>query len=167
MAQLHFVGTTLSDEAKKRKGDLADAFGRSAFNRYYYAAYLEVRSLLLTFNSRWRINHDEAPNYLRKNLQKIFREEINRQQKRQVITHAEGMKISSAVLKSASIIAQDLEVAYKVRAISDYEPEELVTFDQTTFHLDSHSEVEAKGWLKNVQIHKSRILKYGKVLDLV
>lgn len=167
MAQLHFVGTTLSGEAKKSNGDIADAFGRSAFNRYYYAAYLEVRSLLLMFNSRWKINHDEAPNYLRKNLPKIFREEINRQQKRHVITHAEGMKISSAVLHSGSNIAQVLEVAYKVRVISDYEPEEPVTFDQATFHLDSHSEVEAKGWLKTVEIHKSRILKHGKELDLV
>lgn len=167
MAQLHFVGTTLSGEAKKSNGDIADAFGRSAFNRYYYAAYLEVRSLLLMFKSSWKINHQEAPNYLRKNLPKIFREEINRQQKRHVITHAEGMKISSAVLRSGSYIADVLAVAYKVRSISDYEPNEPVIFDHATFYLDFHSEVDAKGWLSKVEMHKSRILKYGKELGLV
>lgn len=167
MGNLHLVGTTLSAEAKKSGGDIADAFGRSAFNRYYYAAYLEVRDLLVKFKSDWDIKHAKAPEYLEENLQEIFRREIKRQVRIQLLTCADGKKIASTVSSSGSAIAQVLRVAYKVRVISDYLPDEPVMFDQATFHLDSHSEGEAKAWLRTVETHKGRILKYGKELELV
>lgn len=167
MAQLHFVGTALSERAMATNGDIADAFGRSAFNRYYYAAYLEVRDLLVRFNSDWDVKHANAPKYLEENLQEIFRREIKRQERIHLLTHAQGKRITSAVSSSGSAIAQVLRVAYKVRAISDYEPDEPVKFDEATFHLDSHSEGEAKAWLRTVETHKSRILRHGKELELV
>lgn len=167
MGNLHLVGTTLSAEARKSEGGIADAYGRSAFNRYYYAVYLEVRELLLKFKSDWDVKHAKAPEYLEENLQEIFRREIKRQERSQLLTHAEGKRIASAVSSSGSVIAQVLRVAYKVRVISDYEPDEPVKFDQSTFHLDSHSEGEAKGWLRTVETHKSRILRHGKELGLV
>ena len=161
------VGTTLSAKARESSGDVADAFGRSAFNRYYYAAYLEVRGLLIKFNPSWDVSHSDAPSLVEKNLPELIRKETKRQQKSNLLKHADGQRISSGVASAGSAIAEVLRVAYKVRVISDYRPEEQVSFDSSTFHLDSHSEGEARAWLSAVVAHKGRILKLGKELGLV
>lgn len=167
MTKLHLVGTTLSDKAKASSGDVADAFGRSAFNRYYYAAYLEVRDLLIRFDPGWDVSHSDAPTLVEKTLVEMIRRELKRQQKSSVISHTESQRISSGVALAGSAIAEVLRVAYKVRVISDYRPEEHVSFDDATFHLDSHTEGEARAWLSVVEAHKGRILRFGKELGLV
>lgn len=170
MKHLHFVGTTLSEKAKKNVNidrDKADAFGRSAFNRYYYAAYLEVRDLLLKFEPNWKIKHADAPKYLKTNLKDIFMKKIIKYQKNDLITVGQGSKIKSDIIDAGTKIAQVLEDGYKVRTISDYFPLEAVTFENNTFSLDSHSESEAQKWLAAVQRNKARILRCGKELNLV
>lgn len=47
MSSLPSVADHLSQIAKSRHADEADAFGRTAFNRYYYAAFLSTRELLM------------------------------------------------------------------------------------------------------------------------
>jgi hypothetical protein len=40
----------------------ADAFGRSAFNRYYYASYLITRDMLRQLDPSWtRTGHSKIP----------------------------------------------------------------------------------------------------------
>ncbi|AOW13145.1 hypothetical protein LPB72_07315 [Hydrogenophaga crassostreae] len=167
MSKLHIVGTTLSDKAKSSDGDVADAFGRSAFNRYYYSAYLEVRDLLVRFDSNWDVSHADAPNLVEKSLPEVVRRELKRQEKISAISRAQSQRISSGVASAGSAIAEVLRIAYKVRVISDYRPEELVTFESATFHLDSHTEGEARAWLSFVEAQKGRILRFGKELGLV
>lgn len=167
MAQLHLVGKTLSAEAKKSSGDIADAFGRSAFNRYYYAAYLATRDLLITFNPKWDVSHSDAPKLVESALPALVRKEGKRLLKINALTHANEQRISSGVASAGAAIGELLRIAYKVRVISDYKPEEQVSFDKSTFHLDDHSEGEARSWLSTVEIHKGRILKFGKELELV
>lgn len=167
MAQLHLVGTTLSVEAKKNSGDVADAYGRSAFNRYYYAVYLATRDLLIRFNPKWDVSHAGAPELVERALPALVRKEAKRLQKINALTHADEQRISSGVAKAGAAIGELLRIAYKVRVISDYRPEEQVSFDKSTFHLDDHSEGEARSWLSTVEMHKGRILKFGKELELV
>lgn len=167
MAQLHLVGTTLSAKAKEASGDIADAFGRSAFNRYYYATYLAVRDLLIKFDSSWDVSHADAPTLVENTLPTLVRREAKRLQKSSVLTHADEQRICSGVASAGAAIAEVLRVAYKVRVISDYRPEEQVAFDKSTFHLDDHSEGEARAWLNAVEMHKGRILRFGKELELV
>jgi hypothetical protein len=167
MAQLHVVGTTLSAEAKKSSGDIADAYGRSAFNRYYYAAYLAVRDLLIQFNPDWDVSHADAPSLVKITLPDLVRREAKRLQKSKALSHADEQRICSGVASAGASIAEILDVAYKVRVISDYRPEKQVSFDKATFHLDDHSEGEARSWLGTVEMHKARILRLGKELELV
>lgn len=167
MGNLHLVGTTLSAEARKSEGGIADAYGRSAFNRYYYAAYLTVRDLLIKFNPSWDVSHSDAPNLVESTLPALVRKTARKLQKNNVLSHADEKRISSGVASAGAAIAEVMRIAYKVRVISDYRPEEQVTFDKATFHLDAHSEGDARAWLGIVEMHKGRILRLGKEIELV
>jgi hypothetical protein len=167
MAQLHLVGTTLSDEAKRNSGDIADAYGRSAFNRYYYAAYLATRDLLIRFKPEWDVSHAGAPDLVGSALPALVRKEAKRLQKLHAMSQADGQRVIRGVASAGAAIGELLRIAYKVRVISDYRPEEQVSFYKSTFHLDAHSEGEARSWLGTVEMHKGRILKFGKELELV
>ena len=64
MAGLRSVAEHLSTHAKVLgSGDAeADAFGRSAFNRHYYATFLTVRELLVAIDIAWaKTPHAEIP----------------------------------------------------------------------------------------------------------
>jgi hypothetical protein len=167
MTKLHLVGITLADKAKTTAGDVADAFGRSAFNRYYYAAYLQARGLLIKVNPDWDVSHSDAPTLVEKSLVGIVRKEVRRKERSGLISHTESMRITSTVATACTAIAEVLRVAYKVRVISDYKPEEDVMFENETFNLDSHTEGEARMWAGVVEVQKGRILRACKELGLV
>jgi hypothetical protein len=167
MSKLHFVGTTLAGQAKTTVGDVADAFGRSAFNRYYYAAYLQTRDLLLQFNPEWDVSHADAPTLIETTLVGLVRKEAKRLEKKGTISHADSQRITSGVASACMAIAEVLRVAYKVRVISDYRPQESILFENETFNLDSHTEGEARAWATAVEAHKGRILKACKELGFV
>ena len=61
------VALELQRTAINRRGQIDDfdQFGRSAFNRYYYAVFLIVRDLMLEFNPRWSGSHASIPGMLR------------------------------------------------------------------------------------------------------
>ena len=103
MGNLHLVGTTLSTEAKKIDGDIADAYGRSAFNRYYYAAYLTARDLLIKFNPIWDVSHSDVPNLLESTLPALFRKTAMQLQKNNVLSHADEKRISGGNIARACI----------------------------------------------------------------
>lgn len=169
MSKLHAVGASLCDSAKSIQSDhdLADAFGRSAFNRYYYAAYLSVRDLLLLLNSDWLAKHADAPGLVEKNVVDLIRAEARRQEKLGLISSAGCKSICSQAAKSAAEIANTLRTGYKVRVISDYSPSQLVSFERNTFVLDAHTEGQARAWLKQVELHKGQLLHISKDLGLV
>jgi hypothetical protein len=60
MTGMHQVAEHLSLQARAMTGNDADAFGRSAFNRYYYATYLSVRELLASLDSSWETQRHSA-----------------------------------------------------------------------------------------------------------
>ena len=85
MADLYDVAEHLSRQAKSsyKKGDsayaMADAFGRSAFNRYYYASFLNVRDLVSTLDGRWaRISHKGIPDLLRGAVTSMIADELKK-----------------------------------------------------------------------------------------
>jgi hypothetical protein len=64
---MRIVGDHLAEVAAK-SGDAThfDLFGRSAFNRYYYSAFLSVRTALRTIDSRWATpSHQAVPAVLK------------------------------------------------------------------------------------------------------
>ncbi len=59
---MHEVGHHLQKIAISKTDQNRDVFARSAFNRYYYGAYLNVRELLSSLNPEWsRPRHRHIP----------------------------------------------------------------------------------------------------------
>lgn len=168
MSSLPSVADHLSKEAKSRHADEADAFGRTAFNRYYYAAFLSTRELLTQINASWsRESHSNIPDLLEGALLTRLRTALKRQRARGIVPEGRAKTLVSQAVAAAGDMASILRAAYKVRVVSDYEPEEKVTFEPATFRLASHTEAEAKRWLGRIDHKKGIILNVAKEVGLV
>lgn len=170
MAGLRSVAEHLSTHAKGLgPGDAeADAFGRSAFNRHYYATFLTVRELLVAIDIAWaKTPHAEIPERIEKNL--VAR--IKYTAKRQVRSGALGAGRSSAIvgqsISAATEIASVLKSAYTIRVAADYEPSHKIVFGASGIELDSCSIGEASSWYVRVEREKWKLIAISKELGLV
>lgn len=165
---MHSVGEHLAKVAKAGVGAAADAFGRSALNRYYYAAYLEVRDLLGSLNSDWAgQGHSTIPDLLEGSVLKKFRAAAKEQRHAGVLSQVDVERINRRAANAASSIAATLRTAYSVRVVSDYQPEHEINFAKGTFTLLSSSEGDARAWMNNVTSQKGILLSVARELGLV
>jgi hypothetical protein len=162
------VADYLSDRAKKLGGDEADLFGRSAFNRYYYACFLTVRDLLAKLDEAWaRQPHSNIPDLLEGKVIKRMKESARQQHKAGIISEKRSKSVIHEASSAASDIASVLKVAYSVRVTADYDPNQSVTLQQGTLWLIEHSDAEARNWKVQVEQRKSVLLRISKELGIV
>jgi hypothetical protein len=91
MSFLPSVADHLSKAARNAGGGEADAFGRSAFNRYYYAAFLSTRELLATIERSWKgVPHSNIPDLLENDLRTRFQREMKRLQDKHLISEGKA-----------------------------------------------------------------------------
>lgn len=168
MSSLPSVADHLGQVAKSRHADEADAFGRTAFNRYYYAAFLSTRELLMQVERSWsRAPHGNIPELLEVELVKRLRTTLKPLQIKGLVAEGRAKSLISQAGTAAGDMASILRTAYKVRITADYEPEEKVTFEPTTFRLATHTEAEAKQWLLRIDRNKGIILNVAREVGLV
>jgi hypothetical protein len=168
MTSMQTVAHHLSCVAKSRSSDEADAFGRAAFNRYYYAAFLSTRQLLSCVERSWaRSPHSAIPDLLEQSLTKKLISALKRLEKNGLIAHGKAESLVSQARTAAGETSSILHMAYKVRVIADYEPEEKVSFELSTFCLATHTEAEAKQWLARIERNKGILLRVAKEVGLV
>lgn len=160
------VAEHLSSHANAVAGsDSADAFGRSAFNRYYYASYYIARELLCALDESWGpTSHADIPNLIERTLIKRLRKLAKDQEKFGVLNAADGCKLLSQAQSAASDIAETLRLAYVVRVAADYEPTKAVSFFVGGFRLVEHSNTEARNWKNLVERKKGILLRICKEL---
>lgn len=164
------VATSLRESANSHKlknEELARAYGRSAFNRYYYACYLTSRDLVKKILPGTAFQHGEAPLLIEQNVVKLIRKNAQQHKRNELINAGEYSGIITTTTQSAAEIARILKVGYMVRGIADYEPDALVVFENDTFSIENHTESEAKSWLGSVELHKGKLLKISKELGIV
>ena len=150
------VGDYLRDRAIV---DDADLYGRSAFNRYYYAAYLSTRELLKQLDDTWaRTGHKSIPELLEGSVVNRLKAVARKQGNPQAINSA---------YRAASEIANVLRTAYEVRIVADYQPDTLVVFHANTFKLVNHSAAEAERWASRVEAPKGTLLRLYRELGIV
>lgn len=174
MTGLHSVADHLAKQATTnyRKGAgysaLADAFGRTAYNRYYYACYLDMRRFIGELNSQWAgVNHAEVPNHLTGAvLKKINRELIN--------CEKNGLMSSGQVFSKKSIISTALHTmasimaeAYTIRCTVDYEPDIMIVYKNEKILIENTTVATAKDWLSKINIEKFKVIKVMKEVGLV
>jgi hypothetical protein len=168
MSQLLTVAEYLALRALGVAGDDADAFGRSAFNRFYYAAYLSVRDLLIRIDDAWgRQSHKTVPDLLEQAVLHRMRQQAKKLAKTGVLTHARQQQINSQANMAAADIASILRGAYTVRVTADYAPEVRVTFISSGFRLENHSFDEARLWHDRIGKSKSTLLRISRELGIV
>ena len=174
MADLYDVAEHLSRQAKSsyKKGDsayaMADAFGRSAFNRYYYASFLNVRDLVSTLDGRWaRISHKGIPDLLRGAVTSMIADELKKAVKKKFITEPQSQSKKSTIITSLDKMASVMSEAYDVRGLVDYQPEIKILFEGELFEVNNISVTKAKGCTQSIKNEKAKVIAISKEIGLV
>jgi hypothetical protein len=126
-----------------QSGDDADLFGRSAFNRYYYSAYLTTKRLLQPAFSEMPDKHAAIPDFLRGTVSK----ELKRRKVRalRVEDHV-ATRLAQYGCRAALELADVLVRGYSARVAADYHPEVSVSFYEYGFKLNEVQLNDAESW---------------------
>ncbi len=162
------VAHRLSEIAISEKSDdHMDAYGRSAFNRYYYASYLIIRGMLRQLNTDWaRTGHSQIPQLLTGRVVKIIRDEHDRQLRLGANPSARSGSMMHEAHLVTSELSQMLLIAYDVRVVADYEPEQRIERDGRVIKLRGHTISEAQGWPRRAEACTKRLIKIWRDLGL-
>ncbi|MBF4237730.1 hypothetical protein, partial [Vibrio anguillarum] len=96
----------------------------SAFNRYYYAAFLITRETLGYMQPNWKgTAHAEIPNLLENGLRKPARAALRKQVQAGLLDKGDESRLLGDLNATAGTLAQLLRLAYDARILADYEPE--------------------------------------------
>jgi len=168
MAGLYRVAEHLSARARALVGEDADAFGRSALNRYYYATYLTVRDLLAQIDGAWEKEaHKNIPALLEGAVLKRIKNTARQLWKRGALEESRERTLIAQANAASSAIASVLRSAYAVRVAADYEPSHKVVFDSAGFRLVEHTDAEARNWTTRVERQKGILMSVSKELGIV
>jgi len=166
MTALHQVADHLVKQANAtfKKGQvhqsLADAYGRTAFNRYYYACFLNIREFVSSIDSSWsKVNHAGVPELLRGSVHKKIESELKKSERVGDLTSREYQSKKSILLSSLDNMASTMSLAYTIRGIVDYEPEVEMVFEKNSFIINKMPVSSAKGWLQTINSEKSKVSK--------
>jgi hypothetical protein len=158
------VGNELARWAQQKTKEVDfDAFGRSAFNRYYYASFLVVREMLVKLDPSWgQERHSNIPGLLKISILKRIKNEIRKQSKAGFPKNEHPRHPNSAILGLADL----LESANKIRVDADYFPEKKVSFENGKLMLSNTTLSSAENWLKQTKRFTGEILYIWRQLGL-
>ena len=151
----------------EKNENTADAFGRSAFNRYYYASYLVTRQMLKDLNTSWAsTGHSKIPELLENRIIKRIRTEIKNQNRAGLIPHNEAERLKYISISAISELTNVLRTAYSARVTADYNPEIRVVRDGHNMKLRDDTLDSAQKWVKRVSQFTKSLLKVWSHLGL-
>lgn len=163
---MEIVGLFLQTEANRFAPGSRDfdLFGRSSFNRYYYAAYLQVRSLLGNLNETWaEAQHKSIPELLNGEILKRIRRQRTRSAK---LEDNSAIQICSRAESAVRELATLMKQAYAVRVIADYRPDIAVLPDaRNRFQLNLVPVTTAHDWPARTRIHSEIIKRAWGLID--
>jgi hypothetical protein len=145
----------------------SDMLGRSAFNRYYYAAFLVTRETLGKMQPNWKGTvHAEIPNLLKNGLKKPARAAIKRQKRSGLIGEGDSSRMLTEINVTGNELAELMALAYDARILADYEPEVKTTKTGNVISLKSFKLSSAKNWPDRANQHCSKLLKVWREIGL-
>lgn len=157
------VGKALEAQAIKLRADAmqADLFGRSAFNRYYYAVFYVAREMLGEFSPNWQsVPHKSVPQLLTGKV----REEIQKAKRRASrLGDGESVSLCSHALQSLEQLSDLLTRGYSVRVTADYDPTIAVQFNGKEFSLASMPVATARNWAQRASFLTSSVRRAWKL----
>lgn len=122
-----------------------DLFGRSAFNRYYYATYLDVKEVLGSLKAEWGgIPHGDVPNVLVGAVKKAL---IKGRDRAQRASDPETAELCSRAVHATHLLSEMMTNGYATRVAADYHPEVKIDFaDAYNFTLNFVRVKDAADW---------------------
>lgn len=166
---MKLVGEHLSQIATARADAReADLFGRSAFNRYYYASFLTVRETLKQIDTKWaEPSHAEIPDLLRGQVLKHIKKQARLLEDSHQLSHSQAQSIINIAINATAALADLLTKAREVRRVADYEPEIPVTKVGTVMRLADQTLDTAKGWPVRAEQQSGIILRTYAELGII
>lgn len=162
------VADRLSQIAHDASGsDEINVFGRSSYNRYYYAIFLLVRAKLSQKNTDWgRVAHKSVPDILRGPVLTEIRRSASAQRKSGLLTAGEASQIQDRANYAISDLADLLEEAYQVRCDADYEHDFLVEKSNGTLVMRGRKLSAAASWPRRVEANLGVVVGIWRDLGL-
>lgn len=145
----HFLQLQAIDRAVQSE---KDQFGRSSYNRYYYATFLHARDLLTRLDQRWsELPHADYPRVLKGEITKQLK--IGRKSATKSYD-AELIKLCSQAINAAANLASLMLKSSATRVTADYHPEVPVQFlAGAGFSLNSVDIADAHTWPSQAKIY--------------
>lgn len=166
---MKLVGEALSKLALE-KHPIADRnlYGRSAFNRFYYAAFLITREMLAFLDPKWKSTpHKEIPNRLRDTIRQRLKKSVEHFHRQGIITVSEKSRLINRLNEATEELAEMLERAYDARVIADYKPEKLICIDSNkVISLQAHKLDSARSWPNRASAYCKTIISVWKEAGL-
>ena len=168
MQTLSIVGDYLSSMASQAKDEEIDLFGRSAFNRYYYAVFLSVRDMLASIDNRWQTqSHAAIPELLRESVVSAITKHAKSAAKNGITGRDAAFRCCHDARNASEQIARLMETARRIRVVADYSREENVSVTQDGCVLSGQSLHAASQWEKRVNVYKGTLIRISKEIALV
>jgi hypothetical protein len=164
MKDMQDVAHHLQKTAHSMEGIDRDAFARSAYNRYYYACYLEIRTAFREMSAEWgKSGHKTFPDILKSSIAKNLKS--GRKTAVRVKDDELLIQIDQA-LRGCLELASIIEKANGTRIIADYSPEIGVGFNGSTrFSLNGIEITEAHQWYDRVRLLVRQILSVWRQVN--
>lgn len=161
---MKIVGEQLESWAQSASDNhCKDLFARSAFNRYYYAAFLITREMLGEFKPEWKhTQHKGIPEHLENAIKKHVLPQLKIHVQKGVISASEMQRLRQELQIATSALANLLKEAYDVRITADYEPEIAIESNGNLILLNSYKLNSAGSWANRASSHCKTIRKVWK-----
>ncbi len=165
---MQYVGSELERLARiNTDPNSADLLGRSAFNRYYYAAFLITRKTLGYMQPNWKgTAHAEIPNLLTTGLRKPAKAALKQQVKLGLLDKGDESRLLGDLNATGNELAQMLTLAYDARILADYEPEVKTTKNGDIIYLKNHKLTTARQWPNQAERHCVKLRRIWKEIGL-
>jgi len=166
---MQIVGDKLAEIARSSSNKVEiDLFGRSAFNRYYYSAFLTVRTALRRIDSKWETpNHSDVPAMLKGKVLKKLKDEIKKSVDKHLIHAGEGNRMCVTGNSAINALNIMLIEAREVRRIADYDPEISLGDTGGSLKLGGTKLSAAAYWESQAEIHVRTLLRIYEDLGII
>lgn len=149
-----------ADQAEK------DLFGRSAFNRYYYATFLHVRTGLRQLNDPdwFDLPHKVIPDVLKGAIRKkLSKGRVDASK----VNDTDVVKLCERAKHAALELSELMKKGYATRVVADYYPEIEVSFaGDREFFLHSVGTNDARDWPQKASVYvRTIVLAWGQIND--
>lgn len=162
---MEIVAKHLEIEALRRTlADEIDLFGRTAFNRYYYATFWIVRNAVAQIDSKWsEPSHGDLPDLLEGKFIKRFRAELKKAEALGTPT----LKLKIRANASASSLAALMRSAYYLRVQADYKPDAHAIQDGGVIVLKDTKSSIAANWPRRAETLTADLLDVARQISLI